>query len=95
MHDRQAYEDNVITEFANMFRQRRPGISDADVGNEFEAARIFFTALERFRADLTKAIPLTTLRKDALIDLAAAIDDTAPGMTSWEEELNNARRGYV
>jgi hypothetical protein len=94
MTDRAEYERTVITEFANMFRQRRPGISDQDVGNEFEAARIFFTALELFRADLTKATALTTLRKDTLIDLAAAIDDTAPGMTSWEEDLNNKRRGY-
>lgn len=92
MHDRKAYEDNVITEFANMFRQRRPGISDDQLGNEYLAAQIFYDSLKHFIADTERAAALSDLRRDQLKEMLEILSDAAPSMRGWEEDISLARQ---
>lgn len=94
MHDRQAYEDNVITEFANMFRQRRPGISDDDLGREYEGARRFYNALAAFEKESLAAAEYSELRGEQIREMLEILRDAAPSMQGWEDAISNAKRGY-
>ena len=70
----------------------RPGLSDADRDGEHRAQQIFYGALACFRAAVTDAAPLTDLRKDALADLLAGLDDTTPDRRAWDEAIAEAVR---
>ncbi len=89
---RQAYEQDVLSTFARLAGRRAPGISDADRDDEYRAQQIFYTALDRFRAQVADASPLTDLRRDALSDLLANLDDTTPDRRAWDEAIMEARR---
>ena len=93
MDRRQAYEIEVLSTFARMGR-RTPEISDTDRDNEFQAQRMFFSALDAFKSEVQGAVSLTELRKDALSDLLATLDDATPDATAWDEAIVAARRGY-
>jgi len=93
MNDRQIYECEVVELFRGM-GNRRPAMSDQDVGSEYEAARIFYTSLEHFVADVERAAALSDLRHDQLKELLEIIRDYTPMATAWEEQISNTRRGY-
>lgn len=93
MDRRQAYELEILSTFARL-GQRMPGISDADRDNEILAQRTFFAALTAFKREVQAALDLSELRKDALSDLLAHLDDTTPDAEAWDEAIANAQRGY-
>jgi hypothetical protein len=90
---RRAYEQNVLSTFARLAGHRAPGLSDADLGGEHRAQQMFYGALARFRAAVEDVSPLTDLRKDALADLLAGLDDTTPDRRAWDEAIAEARNG--
>ena len=90
MNARHAYEQDVLSTFASL--AGAPGIADEDRDGEYRAQTIFYTALDRFRAQVAHAAPLTDLRRDALADLIAALDDTTPNRRAWDEAIMEARR---
>ncbi len=92
MNARHAYEQDVLSTFAALAGRRAPGIADEDRDGEYRAQTIFYTALDRFRAQVANAAPLTDLRRDALADLIAALDDTTPDRHAWDEAIIGARR---
>ena len=85
---RRAYERDVLSSFA---RLARPGLSDADRDGEVRAQHIFYDALARFRARVMEAAPLTDLRREALADLLAGLDDATPNAKAWDEAIAEAR----
>src|SRR5664279_2434182 len=87
---RRDYEHQVLSTFARL--AGRPGLSDADRDGEHRAQQIFYGALACFRAAVTDAAPLTDLRKDALADLLAGLDDTTPDRRAWDEAIAEAVR---
>lgn len=89
---RHDYEQDVLSTFARLAGRRAPGISDETLGGEYRAQRIFYAALERFRADVANAAPFTDLRRDALSDLLAGLEDTTPDRRAWDEAIMGARR---
>ncbi|MBS0281602.1 MAG: hypothetical protein JSR25_10610 [Proteobacteria bacterium] len=89
---RHDYEQDVLSAFARLAGRRAPGISDETLGGEYRAQRIFYAALERFRADVANAAPFTDLRRDALSDLLAGLEDTTPDRRAWDEAIMGARR---
>ncbi len=89
---RHAYEQDVLSTFARLAGRRAPGISDADRDGEYRAQQIFYTALDRFRSQVADASPLTDLRRDALGDLLANLDDTTPDRRAWDEAIMETRR---
>jgi hypothetical protein len=92
---RQAYEYDVLSTFADLARGRQaPELSDADRDREYRAQQTFFTALDAFKTDVQSAATLTSLRRDALTELLASLDDSAPDATAWDEAIVEARRGY-
>lgn len=91
MRSRQDYEQEVLSTFARLAGRRAPGISDETRGGEYRAQQIFYTALARFRAQVQDASPLTDLRRDALSDLLANLDDTTPNRRAWDEAIHEAR----
>lgn len=91
MNARHAYEQDVLSTFARLAGRRAPGIADEDRDGEYRAQDIFYTALDRFRAQVKDAAPLTDLRRDALADLIAALDDTTPDRRAWDEAIMEAR----
>lgn len=96
MDARKIYEAEIISLRAFGLQPRRaPGLSDAAHDSELEAARIFFTSLEHFLADLDRAAALSDLRREQLKELRDAMLDYTPGMKSWEEAISAARRGYA
>ena len=90
---RQAYELEVLSAFAR-FGNRAPELSDADRDNEILAQRRFFAALSAFKREVQAALNLSELRKDALTELLAHLDDTAPDALAWEEAIADSRSGY-
>jgi len=92
---RREYEGEVINLFANMGRAPRSTISDADYENELSSAAIFYNALMQFRSRVLASKELTGMRKDALTELLDGLEDLTPNMTAWEEEISNAKRGYI
>ncbi|MES2253720.1 MAG: hypothetical protein V4559_01620 [Pseudomonadota bacterium] len=92
MSPRHAYEQDVLSTFARLAGRRAPGIADETRDGEYRAQNIFYAALDRFRAQLAHATPLTDLRRDALGDLIAALDDTTPDRRAWDEAITGARR---
>ncbi len=95
MDRRQAYECDVLSTFADLARGGwTPELSDADRDREYRAQQTFFTALDAFRTDVQSAAALTSLRKDALTELLASLDDAAPDATAWDEAIADARKGY-
>jgi hypothetical protein len=90
---RRAYEREILSTIANMGR-RAPELSDADRDGEFRAQQVFFSALADFKTQVNDALLLTSLRKDALKDLLAGLDDAAPDRAAWDEAVSDARRGY-
>jgi hypothetical protein len=92
MNPRHAYEQDVLSTFARLAGRRAPGISDETRDGEYRAQQIFYTALDRFRAQIANATPLTDLRRDALGDLIATLDDTTPDRRAWDEAIMEARR---
>jgi len=90
MNARHAYEQDVLSTFAAL--ARAPGIADEDRDGEYRAQNIFYAALDRFRAQVANATPLTDLRRGALTDLIAALDDTTPDRRAWDEAIHEARR---
>lgn len=89
---RHDYEQDVLSTFARLAGPRAPGISDETRDGEYRAQQIFYTALDRFRADVASAAPFTDLRRDALGDLLAGLDDTTPDRRAWDEAIIGARR---
>jgi hypothetical protein len=89
---RRDYERQVLSTFARLAGSRAPGLSDADRDGEHRAQQIFYGALARFRTAVTDAAPLTDLRKDALADLLAGLDDTTPDRRAWDEAIAEAVR---
>ena len=89
---RHDYEQDVLSTFARLAGRRAPGISDETRYGEYRAQQIFYTALDRFRADVANAAPFTDLRRDALGDLLAGLDDTTPDRRAWDEAIIGARR---
>ena len=87
---RRDYERQVLSTFARLAGRRAPGLSDADLGGEHRAQQIFYGALARFRAAVADAALLTDLRKDALADLLAGLDDTTPDRCAWDEAIAEA-----
>jgi hypothetical protein len=87
---RHDYEQDVLSTFARL--AGAPGISDETRDGEYRAQRIFYAALDRFRADVASAAPLTDLRRDALGDLLAGLEDTTPDRRAWDEAIDEARR---
>ncbi len=85
---RRDYERQVLSTFARL--AGRPGLSDADRDGEHRAQQIFYGALASFRTAVTDAAPLTDLRKDALADLLAGLDDTTPDRRAWDEAIAEA-----
>ncbi|MEO8895041.1 MAG: hypothetical protein ABI450_04105 [Rhizomicrobium sp.] len=92
MNARHAYEQDVLSTFARLAGRRAPGISDETRDGEYRAQQIFYTALDRFRTQVADAAPLTDLRRDALADLIAALDDTTPNRRAWDEAIMGAHR---
>jgi len=90
---RQAYELEFLSTFARLGR-RSPELSDADRDREYLARRSFFAALADFRRAVESAQSLSDLRKDALTDLLATLDDCVPDALAWEEAISDARKGY-
>lgn len=88
---RHDYEQEVLSSFARLAGRRAPGISDETLSGEYRAQQIFYAALERFRADVANATPLTDLRRDALGDLLAGLEDTTPDRRAWDEAIMEAR----
>ena len=86
---RSDYEQDVLSSFARL--ARAPGISDDTRDGEYRAQQIFYAALEKFRADVANATPLTDLRRDALGDLLAGLEDTTPDRRAWDEAIVEAR----
>lgn len=86
---RHEYEQDVLSSFARL--AGRPGIADETRDGEYRAQRIFYAALERFRADVADASPLTELRRDALGDLLDTLTDTTPDRRAWDEAIDGAR----
>lgn len=95
MNARFQYEGEVINLFANMGRAQRSKISDADYENELSSAAIFYNALMQFRSRVLASKELTGMRKEALTELLDGLEDLTPNMTAWEEDISNARRGYI
>lgn len=89
---RHDYEQDVLSTFARLAGRRAPGISDETRDGEYRAQQIFYAALDRFRADVANAAPFTDLRRDALGDLLAGLDDTTPDRRAWDEAIIGARR---
>ena len=89
---RHDYEQDVLSTFARLAGRRAPGISDETRDGEYRAQQIFYAALDRFRADVASAAPFTDLRRDALGDLLAGLDDTTPDRRAWDEAIIGARR---
>lgn len=87
---RDAYEKEVLSSFARLAGRRLPGIADETRDGEYRAQRIFYAALERFRADVANASPLTELRRDALGDLLDTLTDTTPDRRAWDEAILEA-----
>jgi hypothetical protein len=85
---RHDYEQDVLSTFARL--AGRPGIADETRDGEYRAQRIFYTALERFRADVANAAPFTDLRRDALGDLLDTLIDTTPDRRAWDEAIVEA-----
>ena len=92
MDRRQAYERNVLSTFARLAGRRAPGIADEERDGEVRAQRIFYDALDHFRAHVQQAAPLTDLRRNALDDLLTSLDDTTPDRRAWDEAIAEARR---
>lgn len=96
-HSRGAYEAAVISDLGSLFgpspHTAQPCMSDEDRDNEIRAQNIFYAALGRFRAEVVGAIPLTDLRRDALDDLLATLEDATPSRTAWDEAISDSRRG--
>lgn len=98
MNARAKYEAGVMAEVIQLFTSPRPPrstISDADYENELAAAAIFYNALKQFRGATLEASKLSEMRKSALTELLDSLEDLTPNMTAWEEEISNARRGYI
>jgi len=90
---RRAYERELLSTIANIAR-RAPELSDADRDGEFRAQQVFFAALAEFKTQVNDALLSTALRKDALTELLAGLDDTAPDRAAWDETVSDAKRGY-
>jgi hypothetical protein len=90
INSRRAYEAQVLSTFARLAGRRAPGLSDADRDGEHRAQQIFYGALARFRSAVQDAAPLSDLRKDALADLLAGLDDTTPDRRAWDEAIAEA-----
>lgn len=92
------YERELLSTFANLWganlARRAPELSDADRDGEYRAQQMFFVALEEFKAKVNDALLSTALRKDALTELLAGLDDAAPDPAAWDEAVSDARRGY-
>lgn len=92
------YERELLSTFAAIattnLRRRAPELSDADRDGEYRAQRLFFAALGDFKAQVNDALLSTSLRKDALTELLAGLDDAAPDPAAWDEAVSDARRGY-
>ena len=88
MTARREYEQGVLLSFARL--GGRPGISDETRDGEYRAQRIFYAALDRFRADVANAAPFTDLRRDALSDLLDGLTDTTPDRRAWDEAIMEA-----
>lgn len=89
---RRDYEQDVLSTFARLAGRRAPGISDETLDGEYRAQRIFYAALDRFRADVANAAPFTDLRRDALGDLLDGLSDVTPDRRAWDEAIVEARR---
>ena len=87
---RHDYEQDVLSTFARLAGRRAPGISDETRDGEYRAQQIFYAALDRFRADVANAAPFTDLRRDALGDLLAGLEDTTPDRRAWDEAIQEA-----
>jgi hypothetical protein len=87
---RHDYEQDVLSTFARLAGRRAPGISDETRDGEYRAQQIFYAALDRFRADVASASPLTELRRDALSDLLDSLTDTTPDRRAWDEAIQGA-----
>lgn len=87
---RDEYEQDVLSSFARLGGRRAPGIADETRDGEYRAQHIFYAALERFRADVADASPLTDLRRDALADLLDTLADTTPDRRAWDEAILEA-----
>ena len=85
---RHEYEQDVLSSFARL--AGAPGISDETRDGEYRAQQIFYAALDRFRADVANATPFTGLRRDALGDLLAGLEDTTPDRRAWDEAIQEA-----
>jgi hypothetical protein len=88
---RRDYEQDVLSAFARLAGRRAPGICDDALGHEHRAQRIFYDALARFRDEVRETGTLTDLRRDALADLLAGLDDTTPDRKAWDEAIAEAR----
>ena len=87
---RHDYEQDVLSTFARLAGRRAPGICDETRDGEYRAQQIFYAALDRFRADVASASPLTELRRDALSDLLDSLTDTTPDRRAWDEAIQGA-----
>ena len=87
------YEVEVLSTFARLGRAA-PEISDTDRDHEFQAQRIFFSALDAFKSEVQTAATLSELRKDALGELLAILCDATPDPTAWDEAVAAARLEY-
>lgn len=88
---RHDYEQDVLSTFARLAGRRTPGISDETRDGEYRAQRIFYAALDRFRADVANAAPFTDLRREALGDLLDGLSDVTPDRRAWDEAIIEAR----
>jgi hypothetical protein len=93
MNPRRAYERDVLSVFARLAGRRAPGLSDQDRDNEHRAQQTFYDALTRFRAEAIAASVLSELRRGALGDLVAGLDDATPDRTAWDEAIAEAVYG--
>ena len=92
MGARRSYEQEILSTFARLAGHRAPGIPDEDRDGEYRAQNIFYAALARFRVSVADASPLTDLRRDALGELMAVLDDGTPDRRAWDEAIIEARR---
>jgi hypothetical protein len=92
-HSRHEYEMDTVRDLTAPFRAV-PALSDVDRDAEWTAQNILYAVLNEARPKLLNAAALSDLRREAIQDLIAAIDDARPDRGAWDEAINAKRRGW-
>jgi hypothetical protein len=95
MTDKEQYERELLDRVVSLFPRPMPAaprLDIADIARELSAQKLFYTALAEFRSKVQDIILLTDLRKEALTELLAWVDDCVPEERVWNEAINEGRR---